>query len=82
MFKQTDRHSGWIGEIVAAHTLAHVVHSVKTQSYVCFTNVYGYECDNECDADSLSLLIQSYIQTYILFARVCIIYNYFFAFLA
>ena len=25
--RQTDRHSGWISEIVAAHTLAHEVHT-------------------------------------------------------
>ncbi len=27
MYRQTERHSGWISEIVAAHTLAHVVHT-------------------------------------------------------
>ena len=57
---RADRHthtqSGWISEIAAAHTLAHVVHtraplrcgwaflSVKTQSYICFTNVYEGIC--------------------------------------
>ena len=29
MYSQTDRHSGWISEIVAALTLAHVVHTRK-----------------------------------------------------
>ncbi len=28
MYRQTERHSGWISEIVAAHTLAHVVHTL------------------------------------------------------
>jgi hypothetical protein len=27
MYRQTDRHRGWISEIVAAHTLAHEVHT-------------------------------------------------------
>jgi hypothetical protein len=27
MYRQTDRHSGWISEIVAAHTLAHVLNT-------------------------------------------------------
>ena len=74
MYRQTDRQSGWISELVAAHTLAHAVHtrtplrcgraavgtcmhtcmcvraylfpflSVKTQSYLCFTNV----CERIC----------------------------------
>jgi hypothetical protein len=29
MYRQTDRHSGWISEIVAALTLAHVGHTRK-----------------------------------------------------
>ncbi len=93
MYRQTDRQSGWIREIVTAHTLAP---SVKTQSDLCLTHVYERICfffvnfyeharqlsaharahaestrtplscgGDECDADSLSLLRQSYIQTYI-----------------
>jgi hypothetical protein len=27
MYRQTERHSGWISEIVAAHTLTHVVYT-------------------------------------------------------
>jgi hypothetical protein len=37
MYRQTERHSGWISEIVAAHTLAHVVdtriHAVDTRMH-------------------------------------------------
>ncbi len=74
MYRQTDRQSGWISDIVAAHPLVHVEYnraplrcgwaavdtdmytcmciraylfpflSVKTLSYLCFTNVYERIC--------------------------------------
>jgi hypothetical protein len=99
MYRQTKRHSGWMSEIRACACMRAYLFpflSVKTQSYVFFTNVYERICflfvhfyeharqlsahtrtheeitrtplscgGDACDADSLSLLRQSYsnIQT-------------------
>jgi hypothetical protein len=40
MHRQTDRHNGWISEIVAAHTLTHVVH---THSHMSCTLTHPWD---------------------------------------
>jgi hypothetical protein len=56
--RQTNRHSGEICEAVPAHTRSHAHAEITRTPLSCG--------GDECDADSLSLLRQSYIQTCIL----------------
>ncbi len=73
MYRQTERHSGWISEIVAAHTLAHVLHTrtpLRCGWAVVGTCMHTCMCMHACLSLSFSLEKKWWKQSYLCFTNV------------
>ncbi len=84
MYRQTDRHSGWMSDIVAAHTLAHVVHTRTPFNGDAAELRWAHACTRACAcmcADLfpfLSLKTQSDVCFTNVHERICFLFVHFY----